>query len=148
LESKITALCMFFRVILLTFFLLSASFVLIETEPPREFKQDDLVIKPLVDNEGEPEAFIQDFRVTYSDPGRCTDVSFIEFITDSGHVTLKPINYRISCEIVSWGRATDKEIKLLRRRPLIAVRIENPQSENVRYWIIKDQTALQKLLKL
>jgi hypothetical protein len=139
---------MLFRVSLLTFFLLSFSFVYQPTETPREFRQNDLVIRPIIDNEGEYGAFIQDFRVVYTDPGRCTDVSFIEFITDSGHVALKPVNYRISCEIVAFGRATEKDIDLLKKRPLLAVRIENPQSENVRYWVIRDQTALQKLLKL
>jgi hypothetical protein len=137
-----------FRILLLAFFILSTSFIVEENTRPIELRQADLIIRPLVDNEGEPEAFVQDFRIVYQEPGRCTDVSFIEFITDSGHVTLKPINYRISCEIVAFGRATKEDISLLKRRPLLAVRIENPQSNTVRYWIIEDQQFLKKSLDL
>jgi hypothetical protein len=136
------------RILLLSFFILTTSFIVEKISRPVELRQADLIIRPIVDNEGESEAFIQDFRIVYQDPGRCTDVSFIELITDSGHVTLKPINYRISCEIVAFGRATESEIALLRRRPLLAVRIENPQSNNVRYWIIEDRTFLNRSLNL
>ncbi len=103
-------------------------------------------IRPLIDNEGTPYEYVQDFRIQYVDSGRCTDVSFIEFITDSGFVQLKPVNYRISCVIVAWGRVTQDDIKLLKTRPLIAVRVMNPQSENIFYYLIKNQWELQKLL--
>lgn len=108
--------------------------------------QGDLQILPIVDNAGTPYAYVRDFRIQYVDSGRCTDVSFIELVTDSGFVQLKPVNYRISCVIVAWGRATKEDIALLKRRPLVAVRVMNPQSENIFYFLIKNQRELQNLL--
>lgn len=108
--------------------------------------QKNLTINPIIDGEY-PYSYVQDFRITYVDSGRCTDVSFIEFITDSGYVTLKPINYRISCEIVSWGRASKSGIELLKTQKLRYVRIQNPQTDNVYYYKIGNPEAIQKILK-
>jgi hypothetical protein len=90
----------------------------------------------------------KEIQVIYRDPGRCTDVSFIELITDSGHVALKPIKHQMSCQIVSWGRiiSTD-DYRLLRARPLKAIRIENPESENVYYYQVTDENYLRRVLR-
>ncbi len=95
-----------------------------------------------------PSGKTTDIQVIYRDPGRCTDVSFIELITDSGHVALKPIKYQMSCQIVSWGRITsDYDYEKLKSRPLLAIRIENPASESVYYFQINDKDYLRKILR-
>jgi len=108
--------------------------------------QKNLVITPIVDGDP-PYSYVQDFRVTYVDSGRCTDESFIELILDSGYVALKPINFRISCEIVSWGRANQSGIEMLKTQKLRYVRILNPQTDHVYYYKINDPEAIQKILK-
>jgi hypothetical protein len=109
--------------------------------------QGDLVLTPIVDGI-EPYQFIQDFRIQYTDSGRCTDESFVELITEGGHVSLKPIRFAISCKIVSWGRiANEKDMSILLNYPIIMVRIENPQSENIFYFKIEDTEKIRSILK-
>jgi hypothetical protein len=90
----------------------------------------------------------REIQVTYRDPERCTDESFIELVTDSGHVSLKPIKHRMSCQIVSWGYIVSREdFNRLKSRPLLTVRIENPYSDNVYYYQVKDQDYLRRALR-
>ena len=90
----------------------------------------------------------REIQITYRDPERCTDESFIELVTDSGHVSLKPIKHRMSCQIISWGYIVSQEdFNKLKTRPLLSIRIENPYSENVYYYQIKDQDYLRRALR-
>lgn len=108
--------------------------------------QKNLTIVPIVDGVY-PQTFVQDFRVTYKDSGRCTDESFIELITDSGTAYLKPIRFKVSCDIVSWGRADDEAIQLLRNNELRFVRILNPQTNHIYYYKIEQPRGLQRILR-
>jgi hypothetical protein len=109
--------------------------------------QGDLVLTPIVDGI-EPYQFVQDFRIQYTDSGRCTDESFVELITEGGYVSLKPIKFSVSCKIVSWGRiASDKDRYILLNYPLILVRVQNPQSENIFYYKIEDTDKIRSILK-
>ena len=74
--------------------------------------QGDLVLTPIIDGM-EPYQFIQDFKIQYTDSGRCTDESFVELITEGGHVSLKPIKFSVSCKIVSWGRIKDENYRYI-----------------------------------
>lgn len=109
--------------------------------------QGDLVLTPIVDGT-EPYQFIQDFKIQYIDSGRCTDESFVELITEGGHVSLKPIKFSVSCKIVSWGRIeNEKDRYILLNYPLIMVRVQNPQSENIFYYKIEDTDKIRSILK-
>lgn len=126
-------------------------FILLFMIPMSTFSQSlvqgDLIITPIIDGI-EPYEYIQDFRIQYKDSGRCTDESFVDLITDGGHVTLKPIRFAVSCEIVSWGRIkSEKDREILMNNNLILVRVLNPQSENVYYYKIEDGGKIRTILK-
>ena len=128
--------------ILVIFFLLSQSLLF-----GQSINQKGLSITPIVDG-GYPENYIQDFRVEYQDSGRCTDESFIELVTEGGWITLKPIKFRVSCDIISWGRlSSEKDLEILKNYPLLLVRIQNPQTDHVYYFIIEEKYELQKIIK-
>ena len=96
----------------------------------------------------DPSGRNRDIEVIYRDPGRCTDESFIDLITEAGHVALKPVRHHMSCQIVSWGRiTTDEGLQMLKTSPLIMVRIENPASESVYYFPVTDKNYLMRVLK-
>lgn len=113
----------------------------------QSINQKGLSITPIIDG-GYPENYIQDFRVEYQDSGRCTDESFIELVTEGGWIALKPIKFKVSCDIISWGRLKyEQDIEILKNYPLYLVRIQNPQTDHVYYFIIEEKYELQKIIK-
>jgi|688.fasta_scaffold683933_2 hypothetical protein len=109
--------------------------------------EGDLILTPIIDGI-KPYQDISDFKIEYPDSGRCTDESLVDLITEGGFITLEPVRFGVSCDIVSWGRIKSNADKyIISTYPLKLVRIQNPQSGHIYYFTIKDRDNVRSTFK-